>query len=347
MFRHETDDTAIDAWVAHDDHYYVNECADSLDVRALKDLNPWSANEFWHCLQCHEEHKANVARQARQLQRFGPLRGLELFAGAGGLGTELDMDMPGFVETRYAIEFSPRAAKTYKQNHPNVTVYNQCTNVCLQHAIDVSDEKKFRPLQSLGDKKPGEVDFIYGGPPCQSFSKMNHAKRDDDIWSTLVCNMIAYVEFCRPMYFLLENVDGILEHALKEKTVASGVVKFIIATLLALNYQIKYHVHHAANYGAPQARKRGLFVGARQGVPLPDFPISTHCFPHARVQHVKVPTGAYLTPISRLKYSNDNADLSAPLHFVTIHEAIGDLPPFDWYALLFPNFETWLIRTGI
>ncbi|KAG2108838.1 hypothetical protein BD769DRAFT_1498658 [Suillus cothurnatus] len=38
-------------------------------------------------------------------------------------------------------------------------------------------------LQVLGDKKclpsmpkPGEVDFIYGGSPCQSFSKMNHAK---------------------------------------------------------------------------------------------------------------------------------------------------------------------------
>ncbi|KAG1743398.1 S-adenosyl-L-methionine-dependent methyltransferase [Suillus lakei] len=332
---HETDDTVIDAWVAHDDHYYVNQCADSLDVRALDDLNPWSGSIFRHCVQCHEEHKVNLARRAQQLQRFGPLRGLELFAGAGGLGTGLDMS--GFVETRYAVEFSPGAARTYKQNHPNVTVYNQCTNVCLQHAIDVADGENPLPLRSLGDKKrlpsmpkPGEVDFIYGGPPCQSFSKMNHAKREDDIRSTLVCNMIAYVEFYRPMYFLLENVGGILEHALKGKTVASGVVKFIIAALLALNYQIEYNVLHAANYGAPQARKRVLFVAARQGVPLPDFPIPTHFFPHARVQRVKLPTGAYLPPVSRLKYGNDNADLSAPLHFVTIHEAIGDLPPFDW-----------------
>ncbi|KAG2063855.1 S-adenosyl-L-methionine-dependent methyltransferase [Suillus decipiens] len=332
---HETDDTAIDAWVAHDDHYYVNECADSLDVRALDDLNPWSGNEFRHCVQCHEEHKAHLARRARQLQRFGPLRGLELFAGAGGLGTGLDMS--GFVETRYAVEFSPGAAKTYKQNHTNVTVYNQCTNVCLQHAIDIADGKNPRPLQTLGDKKrlppmpkPGEVDFIYGGPPCQSFSKMNHAKRDDDIRSTLVCNMIAYVEFYQPMYFLLENVGGILEHALKGKRVASGVVKFIYAALLALNYQIKYNVLHAGNYGAPQARRRVLFVAARQGVPLPDFPIPTHVFPHAKVQRIRLPTGAYLAPVSRLKYSDDNADLSAPLRFVTIHEAIGDLPPFDW-----------------
>ncbi|KAG1798810.1 hypothetical protein EV424DRAFT_1440198 [Suillus variegatus] len=336
---HEIDDTAIDAWVTHGDQgYYVNECADSLDVRAFDDLNPWSGNEFRHCVQCHKEHKANLVRRAQQLQRFGPLRGLELFAGAGGLGTGLDMS--GFVETRYAVGFSPGAARTYKQNHPNVTVYNQCMNVCLQHAIDVADGKNSRPLQALGDKKRlpsipklGEVDFIYGGPPCQSFSKMNHAKvklrnvsiHRNDIRSTLVCNMIAYVEFYRPMYFLLENVGGILEHALKKKTVASGVVKFIIAALLGLNYQIEYNVLHAGNYGAPQARKSVLFVAARQGVPLPDFPIPTHVFLHARVQRVKLPTGAYLAPVSRLKYGDNNADLSAPLHFVRIHEAIGDL----------------------
>lgn len=77
---------------------------------------------------CHEERQANLARRARQLQRHGPLRGLELFSGlttifllrylfqpvlegAGGLGTGLDLS--GFVETRYAIEFSPGAAGTY------------------------------------------------------------------------------------------------------------------------------------------------------------------------------------------------------------------------------------------
>ncbi|KAG1724751.1 S-adenosyl-L-methionine-dependent methyltransferase [Suillus paluster] len=332
---HETDDTIIDAWVTHDDHFFVNECADSLDVNSLDDLESWPGSQFRPCFQCLEEHRANLARRAQQLQRHGPLRGLELFSGAGGLGTGLDMS--GFVETRYAVEFSPGAAKTYEQNHPNVTVYNQCTNVCLQHALDVAEGKNPRPLRSLGDKtplppmpKPGEVDFIYGGPPCQSFSKMNHVKRENDIRSTLVCNMIAYVEFYRPMYFLLENVSGILEHSLKEKTVASGVVKFIYAALLALNYQVEFNVLHAANYGAPQARKRVLFVAARQGVPLPDFPIPTHFFPHSRVQRVKLPTGAYLGPVSRLKYGDNNADLSAPLHFVTIHEAIGDLPPFDW-----------------
>jgi DNA (cytosine-5)-methyltransferase 1 len=57
-----------------------------------------------------------------------------------------------------------------RENHPGVKVYNQCTNLCLQHAIDAAEGKNPRPLKSLGDKtslprmpKPGEVDFIYGG----------------------------------------------------------------------------------------------------------------------------------------------------------------------------------------
>jgi len=77
-------------------------------------------------------------------------------------------------------------------------------------------------------------------------------------------------------------------------------------------------------------------VGAKQDVPLPDFPIPTHFFPHARVQRVKLPTGAYLEPVGRSKYKDDDdtVDLSAPLHFVTIHEAIGDLV---WFKSLCDN----------
>lgn len=108
------------------------------------------------------------------------------------------MNMSGFVESKYAVEFSPAAAETYeyvifcvekilwtvernfRYNHPDTTVYCQDTNVLLAHAIAVSQGKKPSPLRSLDGKilpampKRGEVDVIYGGPPCQSFSRANH-----------------------------------------------------------------------------------------------------------------------------------------------------------------------------
>lgn len=64
-----------------------------------------------------------------------------------------------------------------------VVVYNQDTNLLLEHAMDVHAGKKRSPLESLGDgtalpnmPRPGDVDLIMGGPPCQSFSGMNHFK---------------------------------------------------------------------------------------------------------------------------------------------------------------------------
>lgn len=60
--------------------------------------------------------------------------------------------------------------------------------------------------------------------------------------STLICNMLSYVEFYRPSYFLLENVVGLLHYPLKGRMVGRafvegikmGVVKFIIRTLTCL-----------------------------------------------------------------------------------------------------------------
>ncbi|KAF8559697.1 S-adenosyl-L-methionine-dependent methyltransferase [Imleria badia] len=336
---HARDTDTIDEWVRHDDHYYVNQQACSLKPKSLDGLQNWPKSEFKSCKKCYEEREELLEQQSVLLQRHGRLRGLELFSGAGGLGTGFDLS--GFVETRWAIEFSPSAAQTYQRNHPETIVYNQCTNLCLQHAIDTQDNKKPKPLLSLDDKKPlppmpkrGDVDFIYGGPPCQSFSLMNHNKKEFDIRSTLVCNMLGYVEFYRPSYILLENVFGILCHSqkttLRENGIQFAVVKFIQRALASIGYQSKFAVLQAAQYGAPQGRKRVIFWGARRDVLMPEWPIPTHCSP-IKLIRAGLPTGGVLLPIIRNKCEGGlDDDRSAPLHFVTIDEAIGDLPPFDW-----------------
>lgn len=60
----------------------------------------------------------------------------------------------------------------------------------------------------------------------------------------MVANFLAYVEFLRPSYFMLENVTGLLNCALRGKQVGrrivggikSGIVKFIIRTLTSLGF---------------------------------------------------------------------------------------------------------------
>jgi len=189
--------------------------------------------------------------------------------------------------------------------------------------------------------RKGEVDFIYGGPPCQSFSMMNHNKKADDIRNTLVCNMLSYVEFYRPLYFLLENVTGLLFYPLKGRQngrsiiggIKMGVVKFILRALISLGYQVQFKVLQAGQYGAPQGRRRVIFWGSKQGVPLPKFPLPKHDF-RAGSQSYKLPTGDVLYPVTRsmVDETSDKTDYHqyAPLPPIRVNDAIGDLPSFDW-----------------
>lgn len=181
------------------------------------------------------------------------------------------------------------------ENHPDAIVYCQCSNSLLQHAVETFKGKEPAPLYAeVGGTKtmlppmplPGQVEFIYGGrlarlvikhclynvavgPPCQSFSRMNHHKDPVSsliasrtcglkrscrmtsgtlyltscavhyslfmsklIRSTLIANMISYVEFYRPSYFLLENVEGLLHHKLSD--ISMGIVKFVLRSLTSL-----------------------------------------------------------------------------------------------------------------
>ncbi|GJE87065.1 BAH and Dcm domain-containing protein [Phanerochaete sordida] len=356
--------TTPDDWVWHDDHYLVHLRGPSSRSR-LSELQHLLPRELKRCKPCFDEHMKKLKEDRELLDRNGPLRTLELFAGAGGLAAGLHES--GFVETKWAVESLPSAALSFKKNNPGCTVYTQDSNVLLQHTIEShralkpkslssrnSNDKKLlpppKPLPSRNpnDKKPlppmpkpGDVDFICGGPPCQSFSGANRLKKIDDIRTTLVCNMLSYVEFYRPKYFLLENVTGLLILPLKAEQrgqmmvggIAMGVVKFIFRTLVSLGYQVHCKVLQAAQYGAPQARERVFFWAARRDVPLPNFPWPTHHY--ARGAHnFKLPTGEELCrPVRVTPHESAHGgeyEQYAPLRGVTVEDAISDLRRFEW-----------------
>ncbi len=72
----------------------------------------------------------------------------------------------------------------------------------------------------------------------------------------------------RPSYFLFENVKGITigkhKHFLEE----------IIQELKSIGYKIlnPWRVLNAKDYGVPQSRERLFLIGAKKGVPLPEYP---------------------------------------------------------------------------
>ncbi|RDX56375.1 S-adenosyl-L-methionine-dependent methyltransferase [Lentinus brumalis] len=331
---------AKETWVQRDDHFY---CDLSQHSSASPILEPLTSGALAQCMDCNAADLDSFMAEECLMATHGKLRGLELFAGAGGLSTGLEMS--GFIETKWAVEFSPSAAKTFRANHAQAVTYNQSSNCLLEHAINNAEGKCPSPLYSIGRGKDeelpplpprGEVDFIYGGPPCQSFSMMNHCRRPDDKRSTLVCNMISYVEFYRPQYFLLENVAGIFSYHLDRqgqgkhvvKKLKMGVVKFILRALTALGYQIQFRILQAGQYGAPQGRRRVIFLGARGDMPMPAYPIPQYAY-STRLQNIKLPIHEILYPTFRVGHG-DQGHQCAPLPAVTINDAISDLPKFDW-----------------
>jgi len=79
----------------------------------------------------------------------------------------------------------------------------------------------------------------------------------------------------------------------------------------------------AAHYGTPQTRVRFFLFGARRGYPLLAAPKPTHDFPQTHKLEIRFPNG----DIARAVRAEAGI---APFRFVSIDDAISDLPRFDW-----------------
>lgn len=168
-------------------------------------------------------------------------RGIELFAGCGGLST-------GFLDAGLHVaagfELDRRAVDAYNYNH----VYRGCRGF-------VADLNVATGSELLRDAKLDEVDFIVGGPPCQPFSIVGKRKGAADDRAALIGHFIRIVEELKPKAFLFENVPNLA-------TIADGaILECVRAELRALGYTVDHQIVSAVDFGVPQNRKRLIMLG--------------------------------------------------------------------------------------
>lgn len=183
---------------------------------------------------------------------------LDLFAGAGGISTGFGLT-EGF-RTVAAVEMDVAAAATYQQNHPGTQVY-------------------VGPIQDwLREAEVPQVDVVVGGPPCQGFSTLG--KQDaEDVRNSLWHEYAQTIVRARPTYFVLENVGAFRKSAQYRQLVAETEPGGLLE-----DYRVEADVLNAADYGAPQARKRVVVIGHRRDVDFPGWPIKTHEGRHRTVR---------------------------------------------------------------
>lgn len=171
---------------------------------------------------------------------------ISFFSGCGG------MDL-GFTNAGFKIIWSNDNAEsvweTYEKNFPE-TILNK------QHIKNIDLNKI--PANYMG---------IIGGPPCQSWSVAGSGRGLIDKRGLLFFDFINIVEQSQPLFFVAENVEGLLLEKNK------GAFSLIKTHFENAGYNVYCKVLNAVDYGVPQNRKRVFFVGYRYDVPLVfDFP---------------------------------------------------------------------------
>lgn len=185
-----------------------------------------------------------------------PIKILSLFSGGGGL--DIGFHDAGFHAVQM-IEFEPRYIETLRVNTQKGKRFEGSEPLC----IDIRD---FHPSENL------HVDFIIGGPPCQTFSAAGRRVAGvsglDDPRGNLFREYVRILNLLNPRGFLFENVYGIIG--------AQGGKAWqeILSTFESAGYTISYRILDAADYGVPQHRERLIIVGVRDK-PFA-FPRPTH-----------------------------------------------------------------------
>ncbi|MFI5158956.1 MAG: DNA cytosine methyltransferase, partial [Sphingobacteriales bacterium] len=225
-----------------------------------------------------------IAIRSEKKQARATLKFADLFCGVGGFTQGLEA---AGLHCVLGADFDKFAVEAYRKN--------QKSHDCLEIDLSIEDN---RNLVAERLKKE-EVDLIVGGPPCQGFSifgnrrfvnTKNHDLRNDKR-NDLVFGFADIVLKASPKWFIMENVPGILSAH------NGDYVKEIRSFFLSNGYRTEFKVINAADYGAPQTRKRFLLIGTKTDLIIP-WPKAKYHEPPEAWQHGYRTVGEVLTDLA-------------------------------------------------
>lgn len=182
------------------------------------------------------------------------VRFIDLFAGIGGIRKGFENACAEFniqSECVFTSEIKPYAIDILKQNHPNEEVYGDITQI---HSDIIPD-----------------FDFLLAGFPCQAFSAAGRRLGFEDTRGTLFFEVARILKEKKPFGFILENVEGLVNHdRVNPKDKIGRTLTIILESLEDLGYKVSWKVLNAKYFGVPQERKRIYIVGTKKVAPSLD-----------------------------------------------------------------------------
>jgi len=169
----------------------------------------------------------------------------------------------------------------------------------------VNENLDVEPIKhDLSDVDPSVLpkpnyEWVHGSPPCKGFSTANDNRDISDPRNTLVFDFIDWVDELQPPVVTMENVPGMLN-------ITDHFMEKVRNRFIDAGYMVKWRTLNSADYGVPQTRKRVITIAYNDYLspPEPWFPQPTH-----------------------KETATQTLDGRSLKEWVTVQEAIGDLPP--------------------
>lgn len=193
----------------------------------------------------------HVHAYLKEIVEANAFSAVSLFSGAGGM----DIGFHKNFDIVSCVEFDRNCCETLRMNFPKVNVIE-------------GDIKKIQSKEMSRNKK---IHLVFGGPPCQSFSAAGKQRGFSDPRGELILEYTRVIRETKPEVFVMENVPGM-------KGINKGkVVELIVEGFDSIGYKTEVEILCAADYGAPQMRKRLIFIGRKKKYKKPiGFPPPTH-----------------------------------------------------------------------
>lgn len=175
---------------------------------------------------------------------------ISLFSGVGGL--DKGFHKAGF-KTIIANELDPKIIPSFKINFPDTYLIEG----------DIRNIKE--------EDLPKNVTGIIGGPPCQSWSEAGSLRGIDDSRGQLFYEYIRILKFVQPLFFVAENVSGILAKR------HSKAVKGFERLFEDAGYDLYIKMINANDFEVPEDRDRVFFIGFRKDLKIYDYMFPEPC----------------------------------------------------------------------
>lgn len=157
---------------------------------------------------------------------------VSFFTGAGWLDIGFEK---AWFNVIWANEYDSSIWETFQHNFPHTTL----------------DKRSITDIAA--SEVPDSIGMVWW-PPCQSWSEAGAGRGIEDKRGQLFYEYIRILKEKEPLFFLAENVPGILLPKHKE------AFENILNQFRALNYNVSYYLVNANDYGVPQDRNRVIIV---------------------------------------------------------------------------------------